>query len=152
MENCITSGEFTEEQCRQLEDEAMRNHLNSVPRYRSQQECIAEFGPNQCEQRQTAFGGGVWMPLMLGFLAGRALDGHSNRYQSSALYSSRSDPNALRTSRNYRVDRNYGGKAKLPTWASTPSYSRDQTSFGTRSRTQAVSRGGFGRRSSGWGG
>lgn len=148
IQNCITTGELSQEQCIDIHKDALAAHLKTAPKYRSREDCYADFGYEKCQQpqqRQQASGGSgnVWMPLLMGFMAAKALDGVSGGGRRGApLYRSSDDPNTLRTSRNYPVGKSYGTQTKLPTWATQP----------TRTRTRTLSRGGFGARSSGWGG
>lgn len=142
--SCIEAGTLTEQQCLDLNQQALAEHLREAPRFRSAEECQAEFGADQCQSHGASSGGGgsVWMPLMMGFMAARALDSFSGRSNAAPLYRTRDNPNGLRTGGGYKVGAGYGATAKLPEWATQP----------TRARTQTVSRGGFGSRSTGWGG
>lgn len=143
VQNCLDTGSLTREQCVELHDAALANHMQTAPRFESREDCYAAFGKEQCEQQQTASNGGsgIWMPLMMGFMASRMLDGMSGR-QSAPLYRTGNDPNTLRTGRGHPVGTGFGTKAKLPEWAAKPA----------RTRTQSISRGGFGSRSYGFGG
>jgi len=147
IRQCIDSGQLSEEQCMELHRAALDEHLKNAPRFRSKEECYAEYGYEKCEQQgaqQSAgnnSGGGFWTPLLMGFVASRVLDSVTGGGRSAApLYRTSRDPNTLRNAKNYPVTRDYG-RSKLPTWATQP----------TRSRTTVLSRGGFGGRSSGWG-
>lgn len=147
IKQCIDSGQLTEQQCMDLHRAALDAHLNNAPRFRSKEECYAEYGYEQCEQQagqQAAnnnSGGSFWTPLLMGFVASRVLDSVTGGNRSATpLYRTSRDPNTLRNAKNYPVSKGYG-QAKLPKWATEP----------TRTRTKAVSRGGFGGRSSGWG-
>lgn len=142
VRNCIQTGDLTEEQCVDLHRAAVAAHLKDAPRYSTREECYAEFGYEQCQQQRTVGGGGIWMPLMMGFMASRALDSIGSNRNSTPLYRTGKNPNTLRTGSGYPVGSSYGTKTKLPEWATKP----------TRTRTQTVSRGGFGSRASGWGG
>ncbi len=143
VQNCLDTGDLTREQCVQLHDAALANHMQTAPRFESREECYAAFGREQCEQQQTAGSGGsgIWMPLMMGFMASRMLDGVSGR-QSAPLYRTSNSPDTLRTGRGHPVGSSFGTRTTLPEWASKPA----------RTRTQSVSRGGFGSRSYGFGG
>jgi uncharacterized protein YgiB involved in biofilm formation len=142
VKNCIETGELTEQMCMELHKDALADHLKDAPRYKTREECYAEFGPDQCEPRSTVGGGGIWMPLMMGFVASRMLDGVTGRNSSQPLYRTRTDPGSMRTGGGAPVSGTYGAKTKLPEWAAQSS----------RSRTQTVSRGGFGSRASSSGG
>ncbi len=146
IKSCVDAGELSQEQCVDLHKAALAEHLKSAPKYRSREDCYADFGYENCQQPQQQASGGsgnVWVPLLMGFLASRALDGVGGGIRGAApLYRSSDDPNTLRTLRNYPVSKSYGTKTRLPDWATKP----------TQTRTRTLSRGGFGARSSGWGG
>jgi len=139
LQGCIDLGDLTEAQCREVYRDALHAHAREAPRYTAREDCVAEFGAEQCQQQTTTSGGSFWMPLMMGYFAGSMLG--SNRGAAEPLYRSRNDPGSFRTADNRKVPATFG-KANLPKWATTPS----------RTRTQSVSRGGFGKRSTGWGG
>jgi uncharacterized protein YgiB involved in biofilm formation len=141
VRNCIDSGELSEQQCAALYQQAVTDHLRDSPRFASRDDCYAQYGANQCETVRTSSGGSIWMPLMVGFMASRMLD-NATRSAGSPLYRSSSSSTGFRTGSGYDLKAGYGTKTKLPEWATQP----------TRSRTQTVSRGGFGSRSSGFGG
>lgn len=140
VKNCIDTGDLTPEQCIDMHKEALKEHLQNAPRFASRDDCYAQFGANDCQGYSNSSGGSVWLPLMMGFLASRALDSYSQG--SAPLYRTRQAPGSLTTGNGYSVGNRYGSTARLPEWATQP----------TRSRTQTISRGGFGARSSGWGG
>ena len=141
VRNCIDSGELSEQQCAALYQQAVADHLRDAPRFASRDDCYAQYGANQCQAFQSSSGGSIWMPLMVGFMASRMLDSVSGR-NSTPLYRSSSSPNGFRTASGFDLNSGYGSKTKLPEWATQPN----------RARTQTVSRGGFGSRSSGFGG
>ncbi|HYF22186.1 MAG TPA: DUF1190 domain-containing protein [Caulobacteraceae bacterium] len=73
--------------------EAQAQHAATAPQFASQAECEQAWGEGQCGQNTAHAGGGIFMPLMMGFLLGRALSGprahpvYGNR--SGGLYSGR---------------------------------------------------------------
>jgi uncharacterized protein YgiB involved in biofilm formation len=138
LQSCISEAVFTTQQCEDIHNDAMALHQKTAPQFSSQRDCIAEYGADQCERQPSASGGGsgIWMPLMMGYFAGNLLSGGRS---TQPLYRSR-DGNSMRNSSNKTVAKSFG-KTTLPGWASKPS----------TSRTQTVSRGGFGKRSSGFG-
>jgi uncharacterized protein YgiB involved in biofilm formation len=90
------------ELCDQVFSSAQMDHLATAPRFDGQAQCEADFGAGNCEpapenaaahdQRsdanQGAFGGGWFMPMMMGYMMGNLMGGRSIRqapvYSSSA--------------------------------------------------------------------
>lgn len=132
LQGCIDAKDLTEAQCREVYQGAVSEHVQSAPRYATQEECIAAHGADACQQQTTSSGGSFFMPLMMGYMAGRMLGGGFGN--PNPLYRDARNPGNFRTADNKKVPAKFG-KTTLPNWAS-------QT---TRSRTQSASRGGFGR-------
>jgi uncharacterized protein YgiB involved in biofilm formation len=63
--------------CRQALAEAQRNHLETAPKFATREECEREIGPEACQEVQVQAGQGegrsVFMPLLMGYMLGRAL-------------------------------------------------------------------------------
>jgi uncharacterized protein YgiB involved in biofilm formation len=57
--------------CRQAYERAEREAEQAAPRYATREECIAEHGPEHCQERQR-HGSTFFVPLMAGYLMGRA--------------------------------------------------------------------------------
>jgi uncharacterized protein YgiB involved in biofilm formation len=97
-------------------------HPQVAPKYLNKEECETDFGAGQCETapQQTAQGGSVFMPMMMGFLAGQMMNrGGSNFQQPAAagagsnvptqpLYKSRDDRGTFRTATNTPVAKGIG--------------------------------------------
>lgn len=80
LQECISSGINSEEQCRLDYAKAERLHPTVAPKYVSRAECEADFGPGKCEEAPKAGEGGshssgFFMPMMMGFLAGQMMNG-----------------------------------------------------------------------------
>jgi uncharacterized protein YgiB involved in biofilm formation len=129
LQNCIELGDLTEVQCREVYQVAVREHVQTAPRFDSAEQCTQDYGQDQCQQ-VSGGGGSFWMPLMMGYFAARAFGSGAN---VQPLYPSPGDPGSLRTADNRKVPAHFG-RTKLPTWATTP----------LRTRTQTMGRGGFG--------
>ena len=81
LNECVASAMFSESECRELAARA----LAETPRFSSQEECEAKFGAGACTRPDAQPGqegtavqqhsGGMWMPMMMGFMAGRFLGG-----------------------------------------------------------------------------
>lgn len=132
LDECNTSGLFSDAECRELAKSA----LASRPRFSSLEECEAEFGEGVCQSaagttpgKNTASaqeGSNVsqssrssWMPMMMGFMAGRFLSGGSTMQGSQPLFrDSRSDPQqgsrAFRTAGGDSVRSDMKGKVSNP--------------------------------------
>ncbi|MDR0338776.1 MAG: DUF1190 domain-containing protein [Desulfovibrio sp.] len=97
LNECVTSAVFTEAECREL---AM-NALAETPRFSSREECEARFGVGVCDGAPATVpgqvgdgdgaqvqqhSGGMWMPMMMGFMAGRFLGGGGMMQGSQGLY------------------------------------------------------------------
>lgn len=101
-----------------------------APKYLNKEECEADFGAGQCETapQQTTAGGSVFMPMMMGYLAGQMMNrGGANLQQpgtdnenttgsggagaaagarnvaTQPLYKSRDDRSTFRTATNTPV-------------------------------------------------
>lgn len=152
VENCIISGDFTEAECNERFNVAKTEHQRVAPRYQSRADCEAEHGAAACEPRTTASateaggtsgtgetassGGGLWMPLMIGWMMGRSLGGP---VATQPLYRS-SQAGKAQTAAGSRVDAKAG----------PVSVAKSATARPAAGRTMA--RGGFGRTGSSTGG
>lgn len=126
-------------------------HPQVAPKYLNKEECETDFGAGQCETapQQTASGGSVFMPMMMGFLAGQMMSrggAAAGNFQQPAaagaaaggpnvatqpLYKSRDDRGTFRTATNAPVAKGIGPISLKP--------SQVKPQMG-----QVVSRGGFG--------
>jgi uncharacterized protein YgiB involved in biofilm formation len=129
---CISAGVQTREQCEGAQAAALAESERNAPRYRYREDCVADFGADQC--RSTS--GGFFMPFMSGFLIARALDG-SSRLQP--LYRPRSGEYA--TSGGYTVGRQ-PGRVIVDDAATKPQRAITQSRSGFGSR--AAARGSWG--------
>src|SRR5690606_31878790 len=79
LQECISSGINSEEQCRMDYAKAERLHPTVAPKYVSRAECEADFGPGKCEEApksgESSHSSGFFMPMMMGFLAGQMMNG-----------------------------------------------------------------------------
>lgn len=89
-------------ECAQAYQHAASEAVNTAPKYSTQEECVAEFGTDQCvsteqqvtanqpnSQTQTAqaSSGSFWMPLMAGYMMGNMMN--SGRANSQPMFSSK---------------------------------------------------------------
>lgn len=125
-------------------------HPQVAPKYLNKEECETDFGAGQCETapQQTASGGSVFMPMMMGFLAGQMMNrggaaagnfqqpaaagaAAGSNIPSQPLYKSRDDRGTFRTATNAPVAKGIGPISLKP--------SQVKPQVG-----QVVNRGGFG--------
>jgi uncharacterized protein YgiB involved in biofilm formation len=119
----------SEATCREAETAAKQKLETEAPRYSRKEECEAEFGPGNCETRQTAGGGSFFMPLLMGYMMGNMLGG--NRFSQPVFRG----PNntAVMPSKNQLFNVGSFGAA-----------SAGRTGFQPAAAVTPVSRGGFG--------
>jgi uncharacterized protein YgiB involved in biofilm formation len=137
VDGCITSSEFTEAECQSRFATAQVEHVRAAPRYSSRADCEVEHGVEACAPREPAQpgqqvntgGGGLWMPLMMGWMMGRTLGGP---VATQPLYRS-SKAGMARTASGATVDAKSGSSSVGKRAASRPAAGK------------LMARGGFGR-------
>ncbi|MEE2760902.1 MAG: DUF1190 domain-containing protein [Pseudomonadota bacterium] len=134
VQQCISNGDATPEQCERNFREAKNQHAAVAPKYASLSDCQADFGAEKCEQApyRTSTGGSVFMPLMAGYMMGSLLGG-GRTMTSQPLYRSASSPGSFRTADNRNIGNKTGRAQVARSATSRPSV-----------KTQTRSRGGFG--------
>lgn len=135
-------GLLTADECRQSFAEAEKLHVESAPRYDSLQVCEEQHGVGNCgsEASQTGGGGGgIFMPLLAGYLIGSMLGG-GGFARSQPMYRTPQGgyTNAARTS---TFSSNTGRAALSSSQFARPAQTIGQAPM---SRATAASRGGFG--------
>ncbi len=133
---CSAAALNSASQCEADYAAAQALHPQVAPKYLNKEECEVDFGAGNCETapQQTTSGGSVFMPMMMGFLAGQMLNKSSSAKQSvptQPLYKSKDDLSTFRTATNQPVARQTGPVSVMP--------SRMQVAPG-----KMASRGGFG--------
>lgn len=162
LDECVTSAIFSEAECKDL----ARNALAQTPKFASLAECEAQFGAGACsspsaqpgQEGQPGAGagqgtqvqqhsGGFWMPMMMGFMAGRFMGGGGLMQGSQGLYR---DPGAgsqtggdrsFRTATGDTVKADPKGRVTNPSPRMTQSMSHNAKP--AMSRAGGASRGGF---------
>ena len=125
LSECTNSGLFTDTECKELATMA----LAQTPRFTTQAECEASFGPEMCRNTGQAPAqvsatdpsagavasgtevqpqGSSWMPMMMGFMAGRMLGGGMFMHGGQPLYR---DPAATPGNQSFRTA---GGETVRP--------------------------------------
>lgn len=139
VENCMISGDFSEQECNERFNIAQKEHERVAPKYESRADCEAEHGAAACQPRTASngtgegenvgSGGGLWMPLMIGWMMGRAMGGP---VATQPLYGS-SQAGKAQTAAGSRVDAKAGPVSVGKSVAARPAAGR------------VMARGGFGR-------
>ncbi len=146
-----------EKTCAEVEQQAIKTHAETAPKFSSVKDCEDKFGAGNCgavptsqigqagQQQTTQASGGSFMPLMLGYMAGRFLGGgggglfgggQQRGYQAEPVYKDK----------NNSV---YGrGGASAGTWGKStgfaPSTSFKSSLAGAPIRSNTMKSGGFG--------
>jgi len=131
VEQCVRDG-LHQEFCEQNYAAAVQEHLKAAPRYRSEEDCAADFGQDGCREYSTTGGSSLFLPLMAGYMMGNLTSGFG-RNSSQPLYRSRDDGSAFRTADNARVGATTGRTQVARSVAAPPP-----------ARTTTSRRGGFG--------
>ena len=152
---CVSSNVFSEQECKDLATAA----LSQAPTFTSREECEAQFGADACQNtpassavaQTNATSSNVqphtqssWMPMMMGFMAGRYLGGGSAMQGSQPLF--RGDPaqggQSFRTAGGETVTRDAAGTVKNPSSSMKQSVTHNAKPM--MSRSGSTSSGGFG--------
>ena len=145
---CSAAGINDTAQCNADYAAAQALHPQVAPKYIDKAECETDFGAGQCETapQQTASGGSVFMPMMMGYMMGQMMNrggaanlqqpatagaGAVSKVPTQPLYKSRDDRGTFRTATNKPVA---GGIGPI---SLKPSQVKPQVG-------QVVRRGGFG--------
>lgn len=144
LDACLADDQLSDEICRESYDEALAEHKESAPRYDSQAACEQQFGRQRCEQRTTS-SGSFWSPFFMGWIASSLIDRAVGgpRYHATPVYqpwNTRRWYTPTGTVLNPTTDGSY--RVRRDTIAKAPPRAK------TRSRTGAISRGGFTSRTS----
>lgn len=120
---CSAAGLNDTAQCNADYAAAQALHPQVAPKYLNKQECEVDFGAGNCETapQQTTSGGSVFMPMMMGYLAGQMMNRGGSNFQQPAgagaggstvptqpLYKSRDDRGTFRTATNTPVAKTIG--------------------------------------------
>lgn len=140
-EECSQSNPGAASECQADFQQAAELHPAVAPKYATREECETDFGPAQCETTppQHQASGGLFMPMMMGYMAGRMLGspmsgqfapgtaapagdprsnvtapGTRNNVPTQPLYKSRDDRSTFRTATNYPVATGVGAMQVRP--------------------------------------
>ncbi|MEJ2404180.1 MAG: DUF1190 domain-containing protein [Candidatus Thiodiazotropha sp.] len=134
VNQCINENPSHAEACETAYQAALSEAERSGPKYRSISDCAVDFDRSQCVESRS---GGVFMPLMAGFMIGRLLD-NGRGYQSAPIYTSYRYGSPLYGSWHGSDGANYGR-------SNYHVIKTDKSAFKTKPAvTRTMSRGGFG--------
>ena len=158
INECVTSGLFTEAECAEF----AKNALAQTPRFSSREECESQFGKDACADAaaQNAdvaantngtmvrpYSGSSWMPMMMGFMAGRfmgaggPMQGSQGLYRDSAAQPGSGGTQSFRTATGDTVTSDAKGRVTTPSPALKQSLSHNAKPVMTRGGS--ASKGGF---------
>ncbi|MDR5652772.1 DUF1190 domain-containing protein [Ruixingdingia sedimenti] len=140
-------GLFSPAECDTAFAEAQALHVESAPRYDSQQVCEEIHGPGNCGSEQQAVSGGsgsIFMPMMMGYLIGSMLGNARGAAAAQPLYKTADGRYSNAAGTGTYASNN--GKGKL----SAAEFQKPAATVGKAPMTKATaqSRGGFGASSS----
>ncbi|MBC8944156.1 MULTISPECIES: DUF1190 family protein [Xenorhabdus] len=148
-DECSKANPSQSEQCTIAYNNALKEAEKTAPKYATREDCVAEFGEQQCTQAPAQAGvgnqaqaqsssGSFWMPLMAGYMMGRLMGGNSA--PSQPLFSSKS---ASSPANGKFVDAT--GKSYGPATAGGRTMSVPKTAMAPKpATTSTITRGGFG--------
>lgn len=71
LTECVQTGK-TQAECQKLMREAEKAHMQNAPRFRTQKECIAEYGKDKCEEvKSSGSSTSFFIPALMGYMMGR---------------------------------------------------------------------------------
>ncbi|WP_193756882.1 MULTISPECIES: DUF1190 family protein [Xenorhabdus] len=148
-DECSKANPSQSEQCTIAYNNALKEAEKTAPKYATREDCVAEFGEQQCTQAPAqagvgsqaeaqSSGGSFWMPLMAGYMMGQLMGNRSA--PSQPLFSSKS---ASSPANGKFVDAT--GKSYGPATAGGRSMSVPKTAMAPKpATTTTITRGGFG--------
>ncbi|MEO8114878.1 MAG: DUF1190 domain-containing protein [Phenylobacterium sp.] len=144
VQACRDAGQVPDEACERAETAAASDQDRNGPRFDEQRTCEDVYGQGQCVPRGQG-GGGVWGPLLAGFVVGRMMDGG---WRGTGLYRQDRD-GGYYTAWGGRVYNDYtSGRTRIGANGIDPPAAIRQAPPKIQTRTSVLSRGGFGGRMS----
>ncbi|GAA0493197.1 MULTISPECIES: DUF1190 family protein [Tatumella] len=142
-DQCSKANPGQQAQCDSAYNNAVKEAARTAPKYASREDCVAEFGENQCQkapaQASTAAepqqSGSFWMPLMAGYMMGRMMGGG----MSQPLFTPR---NAASPANGQFVDAS--GKSYGPATGGRTATVPKSAMAPKPATTSTITRGGFG--------
>lgn len=149
LDECKTADAVPDAECDKAFEAARADDEKRAPRYAAVGDCEAAYGAGNCVPRGYNNGGSGWFtPMLTGFVIGRMLDGGGRPYYNgTGLYR---DNNGYVTSYGGRLNRDYYSGRTVVARDGIDLNAPRAAPTKVQSRTAAISRGGFGGRSSGY--
>ncbi|EKM0361690.1 DUF1190 family protein [Cronobacter turicensis] len=144
-DDCSTANPGKSAECTTAYNNALKEAERTAPKYATREDCVAEFGEDQCKQvnntntsQATQQTGSMWMPLMAGYMMGRLMGGGMG-FAQQPLFSSRNPASPAYGKYTDASGRNYGAAQpgrtmNVPKTALAPK----------PATTSTITRGGFG--------
>ncbi|EOL9070764.1 DUF1190 family protein [Cronobacter turicensis] len=145
-DDCSTANPGKSAECTTAYNNALKEAERTAPKYATREDCVAEFGEDQCKQvnntntsQATQQTGSMWMPLMAGYMMGRLMGGGGMGFAHQPLFSSRNPASPAYGKYTDASGRNYGAAQpgrtmNVPKTALAPK----------PATTSTITRGGFG--------
>ncbi|EOC6624399.1 DUF1190 family protein [Cronobacter sakazakii] len=144
-DDCSAANPGKSAECTTAYNNALKEAERTAPKYATREDCVAEFGEDQCKQvnntntsQATQQTGNMWMPLMAGYMMGRLMGGGMG-FAQQPLFSSRNPASPAYGKYTDASGRNYG--AAQPGRTMTVPKSAMAPKPAT---TSTITRGGFG--------
>jgi uncharacterized protein YgiB involved in biofilm formation len=137
-EACIAAGTLPADQCRAAYQSALAASQSNAPQYTQRADCVADFSEAQCRQERS---GGYFLPLMSGFLLGRAMSPGAGSAYAQPMYRPRNGEWV--TPAGFSVGRQTGALRVDPAMTQ-PQRATTQTRAGFGTRAAARSGGSWG--------
>lgn len=146
--------EFTPDECERAFSQSSQIHLQSAPQFADQAACEAEMGAGACQQATVTQPNGatssVFMPMLMGFMLGRALRPGGPALQPRPVYV---DRDGYMRSGNNRVAQVPGGRDAFNNSTRGTTVTTPVTRSGQMAQpARTTNRGGFGGSSRGFSG
>ncbi len=102
LEECVQSGFSTDAECKANFETAKALHPEVAPKYKDKAQCEAEYGVGHCETATGSSSSGMFMPMMMGFMAGQMFNRPSANQslppQAAPAHAAQQSSGATRTS------------------------------------------------------
>ncbi|WP_312282464.1 DUF1190 family protein [Pseudescherichia sp.] len=150
-DDCSTANPGKSAECTTAYNNALKEAERTAPKYKTREDCVAEFGEGQCQQapaqavmapenqaQAQQSSGSFWMPLMAGYMMGRLMGGGAG-FAQQPLFSSRNPASPAYGQYTDASGKGYGA-AQPGRTATVP-----KTALAPKpATTSTVTRGGFG--------
>ncbi|MEY4589883.1 MAG: hypothetical protein RL497_1959 [Pseudomonadota bacterium] len=87
LDECKSTYPDLSAQCEMAFNEALKKAEDTSPKYKTLDDCVAEFGADRCLPHTSSDGNSWFMPAMAGFMLAQVLDGNQ-RYNTAPMFTS----------------------------------------------------------------